>query len=125
MGSEKHRKEEIKMNKCYKSLTDFDTEKIKIVLKSMIVGLLAGIVAVCYRFTLQFAEVLADKGYAFVRGNVWYIIGAFAFAIVNALIVGSLVKWNPMISGSGIPQLEGIMKGQMCIRDRYRCPRQR
>lgn len=107
------------MNKCYKSLTDFNTEKIKIVLKSMIVGLLAGIVAVCYRFTLQFAEVLADKGYAFVRGNVWYIIGAFAFAIVNALIVGSLVKWNPMISGSGIPQLEGIMKGYFKKRKKW------
>ena len=99
------------MKRQYRFLTDADAVKVQIVLKSILVGILAGLLAVGYRFTLTFAEEFAFYGYDFIRGNWVYTIIGFVFLVVSAFIVGTLVKRNPMISGSGIPQLEGIMKG--------------
>lgn len=95
----------------YKFLTNMEAAKLKIVLKSILVGILAGSLAVGYRLTLTLAESFAERGYDFIRGNGFYILAGFVFLSVYAWMVGGLVKWNPMISGSGIPQLEGIMKG--------------
>ncbi len=99
------------MKRQYRFLTDADAVKVQIVLKSILVGILAGFLAVGYRLTLTVAEELAFKGYDFIRGNWLYTVIGFGFLLVCAFIVGTLLKWNPMISGSGIPQLEGIMKG--------------
>ena len=99
------------MKRQYRFLTDADAVKVQIVLKSILVGILAGFLVVGYRLTLTVAEELAFQGYDFIRGNWLYTMVGFAFLLVCAFIVGTLLKWNPMISGSGIPQLEGIMKG--------------
>ena len=37
----------------------------------------------------------------------------FVLLFLMACIVGKLVKWEPMISGSGIPQVEGEMTGKL------------
>ena len=99
------------MKKHYKILTDVDAGKVSIVLKSIVVGLLAGLITVFYRLVLMRAETGAEKWYHFVGEHKGYIGITFIGLVLCAIIVGSLVKWNPMISGSGIPQLEGLMKG--------------
>lgn len=99
------------MKKHYKILTDIDAGKISIVLKSIIVGLAAGLVTVFYRLVLMKAEKGAQQWYHFVGEHKAYIGITLIGLALCAIIVGCLVKWNPMISGSGIPQLEGIMKG--------------
>ena len=43
-----------------------------------------------------------------MRIFVWFFI-----LVGMAFITGFLVKWEPMISGSGIPQLEGEMTGKL------------
>ena len=97
------------MKKHYKILTDIDAGKISIVLKSIIVGLAAGLVTVFYRLVLMKAEKGAQQWYHFVGEHKAYIGITLIGLALCAIIVGWLVKWNPMISGSGIPQLEGIM----------------
>ena len=48
-----------------------------------------------------------------VKGRPLWMAGWFAVLALLAWIVGKLVAFEPMISGSGIPQLEGEMVGKL------------
>ena len=53
------------------------------------------------------------------KRNVWTAVLWFLVLAALGMAVGLLVKWEPMISGSGIPQVSGEMKGyldQNCIK---------
>lgn len=77
------------------------------------VGVIAGLVVLLYRILLEYA----GKGMEIVLGlcrkeplaaGLWFVV-----LIILACIVGRLVKYEPMISGSGIPQVEGEMTGRL------------
>ena len=66
-----------------------------------------------YRIALTYAGQWLGEILAFVRGYPLRIAGWFLILAVFAVIVGKLVKWEPMISGSGIPQVEGEVLGKL------------
>lgn len=99
------------MKNNYKTLTENYFQNILIVAKSLLVGILASGVVVLYRMILGHAEEAAFKIYGVLRSEIIYIPIAFAILALLGYFVGYLVSKNPMISGSGIPQLEGILKG--------------
>jgi len=88
-----------------------DNSNILIVFKSMMVGVLAGIVAVLYRLFLTKGENISFRIYENVRENLWLVIPLILLNISMALFISFLIKTNKLISGSGIPQMEGIIKG--------------
>ena len=100
-----------KMKNNYKILADNNYNNIIIVFKSLLVGVAAGGIAVLYRITLTYAEDFAFHVYDFLRSNKQLLPIAFVVLCLLAYFVGFLVSKNRMISGSGIPQLEGILKG--------------
>lgn len=104
------------MKNNYKVLTEHYTDNIMIVLKSLLVGLLAGGVTVLYRIVLSYAEHFSFGMYDFLREHLIYLPLAFIVFIIAAYFVGYLVSKNKMISGSGIPQIEGILKGHFVKR---------
>ncbi len=84
---------------------------VKTVLKSLLVGGGAGFVAVLFRICItkafeggQFITQLA-KTNVFV-GILWFVV-----LIAGVVAVGKLLKAEPLIGGSGIPSLEGELKG--------------
>ncbi len=90
-------------------------ERFQIILigEGILVGGLAGLVVLLYRMWLGYAgewlkDILAFAKESPVRIAVW-----FAVLLLLALIVAKLVNYEPMISGSGIPQLEGEMTGKL------------
>lgn len=90
-------------------------ERFQIILigEGILVGGIAGFVVLLYRIWLEYAgkwlnSILAFARQSPVRIAVWFII-----LFVLAWAVGKLVKYEPMISGSGIPQLEGEMTGKI------------
>ncbi len=90
-------------------------ERFQIILigEGLIVGGIAGLVVLLYRMLLGNAEewrnkLLASAGESPVRMAAW-----FAVLVLLAWIVSRLLKFEPMISGSGIPQLEGEMTGRL------------
>jgi H+/Cl- antiporter ClcA len=93
--------------------TDYSTniKGIGIVLKSAVIGILAGTIVSLFRFCLAHAEEAALFAYAFIRTNLMYIPAALAALLVLGYIVGTLVSKNSMISGSGIPQIKGAIMG--------------
>ena len=66
---------------------------------------------VLYRMILEYAGLWLNMILKFCGRHPLRIAGWFL--IVLAVCVGKLVKYEPMISGSGIPQLEGEMTGKI------------
>ena len=84
-----------------------------LITEGIYVGLVGGFVVLLYRVALNFAGNWLLKSLSYIKGNplrwaVWFLVLAGL-----AWIVGRLVKWEPMISGSGIPQVEGEVAGRL------------
>lgn len=90
-------------------------EHFQIVLigEGLVVGGIAGLVIVLYRMFLEYAGKWLEMILAFCRQHPLRIAGWFVILVLLAWLVGRLLKYEPMISGSGIPQLEGEMTGKL------------
>lgn len=84
--------------------------KKRVVLDGLLVGFLAGALTVFYRIMLSFFDRLRDT--IFHNGQSFLYIGLIVLLFFSfSLIVGYLVKWCPLSSGSGIPQIQGELLG--------------
>lgn len=81
--------------------------------EGLIVGGFAGLIVLLYRISLNYAGIWMNQVLNWIRGNPVRIFVWFFILVGMAFITGFLVKWEPMISGSGIPQLEGEMTGKL------------
>ena len=90
-------------------------EKLQIILigEGTLVGIAGGLVVLLYRILLEYAGLWLHRILDFVKNSPFLIAGWFAILILLAIVVGKLLTWEPLISGSGIPQLEGEMTGQL------------
>lgn len=96
-------------NDTYSILSHFHGLRIKLMLEGIFIGILSGLLIVLYRLTLEKADELRHNIILSLNGNAKLIAIWFTALIIAAYIVGTLVKNEPMISGSGIPQVEGIL----------------
>ena len=84
-----------------------------LVLEGALVGILAGLTAIAYRFCLSYAESALRRILDWIDGKPLYIAIWFAALIIMGCIVARIVKWESMSSGSGIPQVSGEVKGYL------------
>ena len=78
----------------------------------MIVGLGSGLVVVFYRLILEKVEHIRQFVFS-SQHSIWYTISWFILLILVALFVGKLMMKDPMICGSGIPQVEGVLANKL------------
>lgn len=97
-----------KLSDMYEMLNEI---KLRIVLQSIFVGAASGLVISVYRVVLGHIMKHTYAIYHFMGENKVYIIFGILFLMLMGYIVGSFVKDESMISGSGIPQIEGILTG--------------
>lgn len=102
-------------NDTYSTLSHFHSFRLNLMIEGIFVGILSGFLIVLYRITLEKAEELRQKLILVLNGNVKLIPIWFLFLIIGAYIVGILIKGEPMISGSGIPQVEGILMRKLSM----------
>lgn len=81
--------------------------------EGFLVGGIAGLVVLLYRVLLEYAGKGMDVVLSYAReypllAGIWFFV-----LFTLACIVGKLVQYEPMISGSGIPQVEGEMMGKL------------
>lgn len=81
--------------------------RVKLVLQSLLVGILSGLVVVLYRYLLEIATQGSHTFYQAVAGHPLHVLATFILLAAAGLMVGLLVQAEPLISGSGIPQVEG------------------
>ena len=86
---------------------------VMLITEGLCVGLVGGFVVLLYRVALTFAGDWLVKILSYMKGNPFRCVVWFLILAALAWIVGNLVKWEPMISGSGIPQVEGEIAGRL------------
>ncbi len=88
--------------------------RLKLFFEGILAGAFAGLVVVGFRYVLAWAGPQRDKLFVFLSSNAfgWTALW-FACLIVIGIILGWLIKKVPMSTGSGIPQVKGILAGSL------------
>ena len=86
---------------------------VMLITEWLCVGVIGGFIVLLYRVALTFAGNWLIKILSYIKGNPFRCAVWFLILMALAWIVGRLVKWEPMISGSGIPQVEGEVSGRL------------
>ena len=100
------------MNSISALLSQFRQLKLKLALEGMLIGFMSGLVVVFYRLILEKAEQLRVSFMSTIHSG-WQVLIGFLVLILIALLVGQLMIKDPMICGSGIPQVEGILANKL------------
>jgi H+/Cl- antiporter ClcA len=97
----------------YNTLFHWHNFKLKLVFEGICIGIVSGLLIVLYRLALEKAGTLLDIVYKNISKNHIIIIPWILVLIIIGYLVGLMVKNEPMISGSGIPQVEGVLLGKL------------
>ena len=84
-----------------------------LVIEGALIGILAGLTAVLYRYCLTWAEGGLYQILNFIQGNGPAIALWFVALILMGCVVAQIVRMEPMSSGSGIPQVCGEVQGEL------------
>jgi len=93
----------------YNTLFHWHSFRLKLVFEGIGVGIITGLLIVLYRYTLERAGVLLTYVYKSISIEPVLVLPWIGALIIVGYIVGLMVKHEPMISGSGIPQVEGVL----------------
>ncbi len=88
-----------------------DATRVKFVVQGLVVGLLTGVVISMFRLAIERILVFVQGIYRAPTPGKLALLTAAMVAL--SLIVAALLKSEPSISGSGIPQVEGQLAGEM------------
>lgn len=85
--------------------------KYKIILEGIAVGSIVGLVVALFRIMIVKADQARQVVVQLVKVRPIYAFAVLMALILIAWILDKLLKYEPDISGSGIPQIEGELKG--------------
>ncbi|MGE5629527.1 MAG: H(+)/Cl(-) exchange transporter ClcA [Caulobacteraceae bacterium] len=97
------------INNTYNTINHWNHFRFKLVLEGVVVGAFSGLSVVLYRFLIEEAGHLSKKIYLIQLEKNWLIPIWLVILACLGYFVGTLVKKEPMIGGSGIPQVEGVL----------------
>ncbi len=103
----------VNRHSTYNTLFHWHSFRLKLVFEGIAVGVIAGFLVVLYRYSLEMAMEILTKVYKTISTYPHLIPVWAGVLILIAIAVGKLVKYEPMISGSGIPQVEGVLLGKL------------
>lgn len=84
-----------------------------LILEGIVIGAISGAIVVLFRYLLTCADGLLHSALNFGKDHIWFMVLWFVFLAAAAGVVAFLLKWESFISGSGIPQVEGEMIGEL------------
>ncbi len=84
---------------------------VQLVAVGALTGFFAGLVVTLYNVLAHMAEEFSAGYYGFFREHPAFIPLLFLALAVGAIVVGGVLRFIPMIRGSGIPQTEGATRG--------------
>lgn len=85
---------------------------INIVFLSVLTGIFAGVVVTFYTICTSYGEQYSRELYSLILQYPAFIPLLFVGLAAGAVVIGTLVRFVPMIRGSGIPQIEGACRGK-------------
>ena len=99
-----------------KALKTHHSSHLSLYFYGALVGILTGIVVVGYRVALSLAQTYRAIFYEYVRNTLYDAQTIFVLAVLILIIsvfLGYVVVKYPMVKGSGIPQVKGVLIRQM------------
>ena len=81
-----------------------------LVLKSLIIGLFSGSIAVAFRLALAHAEIIRNAGLIYFKQTAWFL-SPLVFSLTLVFIIYCVKTLAPEAGGSGIPHLKGVLRG--------------
>ncbi len=87
--------------------------RLKLIVEGAAIGAITGLLIVAYRLSLSKAGQFLAFAYRSISSNTFLIIPWLVALCVVGIILGAMVRKNPLISGSGIPQTEGVLLGKL------------
>lgn len=96
-------------SRLYTFFSKFESLRWTLALKAVVTGAAAGLLAVVYRLATEYGAEKAAMLYMWMKVHpVWIIVWGIA-AVATGLFIAWLIKLEPMASGGGVPQVEGIV----------------
>ena len=84
-----------------------------LIIEGFLVGGCAGIISIIYRQLLSYAEQWVQWLSAMMRQSLTWVVLGFALLLLIGFVISLLLRHEPLISGSGIPQIEAEVGGQL------------
>ncbi|MDR1547380.1 MAG: ClC family H(+)/Cl(-) exchange transporter [Hungatella sp.] len=100
-------------NTVKKTIDRYRSFRYALILEGIAVGAISGAVVVLFRYLLSYADGLLRSVLDYGRDHSWFVPVWFIILAAAAFVVALLLKWESFISGSGIPQVEGEMIGEL------------
>jgi len=104
----------LRKSNTYRTLDDWRNFKKRSIGEGLIVGIFSGLLVIMYRYMLEKADIFRKYVYSLILNN-GILIGVLWFTalIITGCILAIIGKKEPMVGGSGIPQVKGVLSGQM------------
>ncbi|QSW20889.1 ClC family H(+)/Cl(-) exchange transporter [Clostridium gasigenes] len=99
----------------HKLLSDRGNLRVSLIIQGTIIGFITGIVIVLNRIAISKFSHVFKEIYLYSKGSPIKVIGVFLLLALMGWITGVMVKKEPMISGSGIPQVNAILLGKLNV----------
>jgi len=96
-------------SKLYQMLSGLNRIKWLAAVKSILCGLVAGLLVVLFRLGMCFGSAKAVQIYTLLRQRPMLILAWLMVIAAAGWLIARLVQYEPMASGSGIPQVEGMV----------------
>ena len=102
-----------KEKSTFRKIEHHRTETFFLIVRGLEVGVVAGLVSALYRFLLSKAESANHAVLTAIAGKPLYIALFLAALAGIGYLVSQLVRWQPLSSSSGIPQITGEIRGHL------------
>jgi H+/Cl- antiporter ClcA len=93
----------------YRYFSDISDFKWEMALKSLLAGAAAGLLAVIYRLATEKGTDFAVSAFGYMKLHPVFIVIWVIAAAAAGLFIAWLIKLEPMASGGGVPQVEGVV----------------
>jgi H+/Cl- antiporter ClcA len=97
----------------YKIISHWSNSRLTLVFEGILVGIFTGLLVVLYRYALERIGDVSVQIYSSIAQRPVLIIPWLLLLLITALIVSFIIKKEPMVKGSGIPQVEGVLLRQL------------
>ena len=96
-------------SKIFRFFSNFNNLKRNIVFNSLVSGIFVGLLVIIYRHGIEWGTENAIKLYGYLRIHPSLILPWLFVIAAAGLLIAWLVKLEPMATGSGIPQVKGVL----------------
>lgn len=90
--------------------------RFRLFLEGILIGLFTGLTIVLYRVLLLKIETIRGKIYISIENGLWWLFPIWLCLLISiGYFIGKACKTEPLLGGSGIPQVKGILWGKIKV----------